>query len=253
MNKAIEIGLALTAIGTVCYFLFFKKSKKEQLAAIILQNGVLKQSLTEKEVEQLKELLLKIEKQTELQEWQKAFEELQIANNPDFFDTIESLLPESAQIAVLADWSEKGIINIDSISQEEKETENLTATFTEKIARKQHDLSEVGFNTAASKTLLKAITEDYKIMFNENTLKVTDFEEINEVDPYWTAEQIQTLLKNPKYRKYVCDDCNQNAPEYQLVKIIFEPLEERIKMPINNNVVYVSESEINKIKNQDYE
>ena len=130
MKKIAVVGI-FALISVAVYFAFFKKSKEEQLSDILVtNNNQLKSSLTEKEIELFKELLLNIQTITELSEYCTAFENLCNDKDADLLIVVEELLPESVQIAVIADWQEKGIVDVDSLSEKEIESGKMKRDLT---------------------------------------------------------------------------------------------------------------------------
>lgn len=204
MKTGIKIGIAV-GLGVLAYFLFFKKDKKEQLKNLLTKDNKLKESLTDSEVNTLKDILLSIKTQSELKDWIKAFDEL-FESKIDFYDTIETLLPESVQLSIIADWSDKGIINVDALSESEKESGKMNASFSSKqVARvdvKKVTQSDLDTLTRCYKIYAKAIDQDFE------KFKVTKIEVVEELDPYWLESDIEYFMNQADKYRVIFDDSN---------------------------------------------
>ena len=207
MKALAKISIFL-GVGILAYFLFFRKTKKDQLKEILVDStsNSIKTQLTEEEQELLKELLLNIQDRSELEEYTTAFEELVNNKDADLMLVVETLLPESAQIAILADWSEKGIINIDALSESEKESGKMNASFSSKqVARvdvKNVTQSDLDTLTRCYKIYAKAIDQDFE------KFKVTKIEVVEELDPYWLESDIEYFMNQADKYRVIFDDSN---------------------------------------------
>lgn len=195
MKKIAVVGI-FALISVAVYFAFFKKSKEEQLSDILVtNNNQLKSTLTEKEIELFKELLLNIQTITELREYCTAFENLCNDKDADLLIVVEELLPESVQIAVIADWQEKGIVDVDSLSEKEIESGKMNSSFSQKNSAKRIDIKNVTITDI--RTLLNCneiyITEKNSKYQIHNVVKKT------EMNPYFEVEDIQNILNSGNY------------------------------------------------------
>lgn len=193
MRKIAVVGI-IALIGVAAYFAFFKKSKEEQLRDILVDdNNKIKSSLNEEEIEKFKELLLSIETISELREYTTAFETYD--KDADLLVVVEQLLPDSVQIAVMADWQEKGIVDVDSLSQQEIESGKMNSSFTEKNAAKRIDVKKI------TQSDIYSLLEYNDIYVKENNGKYSIHNVVKRVEqnPYWESEDILSVLNSGKY------------------------------------------------------
>lgn len=195
MKKIAVVGI-IALIGVAAYFVFSKKTKEEQLRDILVDdNNKIKSKLTDEEIEEFKDLLLSIQTISELREYTTAFEKLCNDKDADLLVVVEQLLPDSVQIAVMADWQEKGIVDVDSLSQQEIESGKMKSSFSEKNAAKRIDVKTI------TQSDIYSLLEYNDIYLKENNGKYSIHNVVKKVaqNPYWENDDILTVLNSGKY------------------------------------------------------